>query len=43
MKIIATGYCDSDDDSVHLLSDEESKAFNQMDVTILLKDLHRDN
>ena len=40
VKIITTGYYDNDDDSVHLLSDEESQTFNKMIVTILVSDSH---
>lgn len=36
MKIITAGYYDTDKNSVHVLSEEDSAAFNKMIVAILV-------
>ncbi|XP_013401270.1 protein OS-9 [Lingula anatina] len=35
VKIITTGYYNADDDSIHMLSDDDSKAINKMVIAIL--------
>lgn len=36
VRIITAGYYNSDDDTLHILSEEDSTAFNKMIVTILV-------
>ena len=37
MKIITSGYYNADDDSIHILSEEESASFQHLIVAVLVR------
>lgn len=39
VKIITTGYVDGDDDSVHVLSEQESETFRNMIVDMIVSNI----